>query len=129
MINKNRQTDSKTDKQSWIDVFARTQKLKSSGDESWKKDVPNIKLSRAFIVVLILHVVAVGGILAFEMFKPNENIASTIPLENEVSKELQQCLLYVSFLQDRVKQLELYNECFRKIIEQENEQKCQTKKN
>ena len=41
MINKNRQTDSKTDKQSWIDVFARTQKLKSSGDESWKKDVPN----------------------------------------------------------------------------------------
>ena len=61
MINKNRQTDSKTDKQSWIDVFARTQKLKSSGDESWKKDVPNIKLSRAFIVVLILHVVAVGG--------------------------------------------------------------------
>ena len=86
MINKNRQTDSKTDKQSWIDVFARTQKLKSSGDESWKKDVPNIKLSRAFIVVLILHVVAVGGILAFEMFKPNENIASTIPLENEASK-------------------------------------------
>ena len=50
-------------------------------------------------------------------------------VENEVSKELQQCLLYVSFLQDRVKQLELYNECFRKIIEQENEQKCQTKKN
>ena len=86
MINKNRQTDSKTDKQSWIDVFARTQKLKSSGDESWKKDVPNIKLSRAFIVVLILHVVAVGGILAFEMFKPNENIASAIPLENEASK-------------------------------------------
>ena len=55
MINKNRQTDSKTDKQSWIDVFARTQKLKSSGDESWKKDVPNIKLSRAFVVVLIYY--------------------------------------------------------------------------
>ena len=69
MINKNRQTDSKPGKQSWIDVFARTQKL-----------------SRAFIVVLILHVVAVGGILAFEMFKPNENIASAIPLENEASK-------------------------------------------
>ena len=49
--------------------------------------------------------------------------------ENEVSKELQQCLLYVSFLQDRVKQLELYNECFQKIIEQEKDQKCQTKKN
>ena len=49
--------------------------------------------------------------------------------ENEVSKELQQCLLYVSFLQDRVKQLELYNECFQKIIEQDKDQKCQTKKN
>ena len=50
-------------------------------------------------------------------------------VENEVSKELQQCLLYVSFLQDRVKQLELYNECFQKIIEQDKDQKCQTKKN
>ena len=49
--------------------------------------------------------------------------------ENEFVKEFQQCLLYVSFLQDRVKQLELYNECFQKIIEQENKQKCQTKKN
>ena len=48
-------------------------------------------------------------------------------VENEVSKELQQCLLYVSFLQDRVKQLELYNECFQKIIEEDK--KCQTKKN
>ena len=53
-------------------MFARTQKLRTTGDESWKKDVPNIKLSRAFIVVLILHVVAVGGILAFELFKPDE---------------------------------------------------------
>ena len=72
MINNNRQKDNKADKQSWIDVFARTQKLRTTGDESWKKDVPNIKLSRAFIVVLILHVVAVGGILAFELFKPDE---------------------------------------------------------
>jgi hypothetical protein len=48
-------------------------------------------------------------------------------VENEVAKELQQCLLYVSFLQDRIKQLELYNECFQKIIEEDK--KCQTKKN
>jgi hypothetical protein len=47
--------------------------------------------------------------------------------ENEVANELQQCLLYVSFLQDRVKQLELYSECFQKIIEEDK--KCQTKKN
>lgn len=47
--------------------------------------------------------------------------------ENEVANELQQCLMYVRFLQDRVKQLELYNECFQKIIEEDK--KCQTKKN
>jgi len=40
-------------------------------------------------------------------------------IKNEVANELQQCLLYVSFLQDRVKQLELYNECFQKIIEED----------
>ena len=40
-------------------------------------------------------------------------------IKNEVANELQQCLLYVSFLQDRVKQLELYNECFQKIIKED----------
>ena len=83
MSKNNRQTDSKSDKQSWIDVFARTQRSKSTGEEGWKKDVPNIKLSRAFIVVLILHVVAVGGILAFEMFKSNEsNVTASLNLES-----------------------------------------------
>ena len=82
MSKNNRQTDSKSDKQSWIDVFARTQRSKSTGEEGWKKDVPNIKLSRAFIVVLILHVVAVGGILAFEMFKSNEsNVTASLKSE------------------------------------------------
>ena len=78
MSKNNRQTDSKSDKQSWTDVFARTQRSNSTGEEGWKKDVPNIKLSRAFIVVLILHIVAVGGILAFEMFKSNESNVATI---------------------------------------------------
>ena len=95
MSKNNRQTDSKSDKQSWIDVFARTQRSKSTGEEGWKKDVPNIKLSRAFIVVLILHVVAVGGILAFEMFKSNEsNVtasskskSSNVAVEESVDKE------------------------------------------
>ena len=83
MSKNNRQTDSKSDKQSWIDVFARTQRSKSTGEEGWKKDVPNIKLSRAFIVVLILHVVAVGGILAFEMFKSNEsNVTASLKSES-----------------------------------------------
>ena len=87
MINNNRQKDNKADKQSWIDVFARTQKLRTTGDESWKKDVPNIKLSRAFIVVLILHVVAVGGILAFELFKPDEAKLSVMT-EQAVNEKL-----------------------------------------
>ena len=52
-------------------MYAKTQKVdaRMNGSGDWNTDVPNIKLSRAFVVVLILHVVAVGGILAFEMFK------------------------------------------------------------
>ena len=54
-----------------MDMYAKTQKVdaRMNGSGDWNTDVPNIKLSRAFVVVLILHVVAVGGILAFEMFK------------------------------------------------------------
>jgi LysM repeat protein len=33
---------------------------------------PNVKLSNAFIVVLLLHVVAVGGIYAFQAIKTNQ---------------------------------------------------------
>ncbi len=57
----------------WVDMFARTGRVeaKGPGGRDWHTDVPNIKLSRAFVVVLVLHVVAVGGILAFEMFKPD----------------------------------------------------------
>ena len=54
-----------------MDMYAKTQKVdaRMGNSRDWNTDVPNIKLSRAFVVVLILHVVAVGGILAFEMFK------------------------------------------------------------
>ena len=70
MSNKNRQTDSNSRRHNWLDVFARTRRSSSdsNSDQQWQSEVPNIKLSRAFVVVLILHVVAVGGILAFEMF-------------------------------------------------------------
>ena len=78
MNNKNRQTDSNSERHNWLDVFARTRKSSSSPDSEWQSDVPNIKLSRAFVVVLILHVVAVGGILAFEMFKPKAVTASLL---------------------------------------------------
>ena len=46
---------------------------------------------------------------------------------NHLANEMQKCLLYVRYLQDRVEQLELYNECFQKIIEEDK--KCQTKEN
>jgi LysM repeat protein len=35
-------------------------------------DEPNVKLSRAFVVVLLLHVVAVGGIFAFSALKDRQ---------------------------------------------------------
>ena len=38
---------------------------------------PNVKLSRAFIVVLLLHVVAVGGIFAFSALKDRQQAGGT----------------------------------------------------
>ena len=37
-------------------------------EEVWEDDGPNMKLSRAFIVVLALHIVAVAGLAAFSLF-------------------------------------------------------------
>ena len=42
------------------------------GDEDYYEAEPNMKLSHAFMVVLILHVVAVGGIYAFNQIKVNK---------------------------------------------------------
>lgn len=41
------------------------------GEEDYYEAEPNMKLSHAFMVVLILHVVAVGGIYAFNQIKVN----------------------------------------------------------
>ena len=54
------------------------------GEEDYYEAEPNMKLSHAFMVVLILHVVAVGGIYAFNQLKVNRssdilsNISGTI---------------------------------------------------
>jgi LysM repeat protein len=71
--------ENKRRRPAWVDMFAKTQKVddRTGHSQDWHTDVPNIKLSRAFVVVLILHVVAVGGILAFEMFKPESSRAAT----------------------------------------------------
>lgn len=42
------------------------------GEEDYYEAEPNMKLSHAFMVVLILHVVAVGGIYAFNHIKVNK---------------------------------------------------------
>ncbi len=36
---------------------------------------PNMKLSRALLIVLVLHIVAVAGIVAFNTIKTRENLA------------------------------------------------------
>jgi nucleoid-associated protein YgaU len=42
-------------------------------EEDYFSEEPNVKLSRAFVVVLLLHVVAVGGIFAFSSLKDRQN--------------------------------------------------------
>jgi len=45
---------------------------------------PNMKLSRALLVVLLLHVVAVSGIIAFNAIKTRQTAtAASAPLPNE----------------------------------------------
>ncbi len=40
---------------------------------------PNMKLSRALLIVLVLHIVAVAGIVAFNTIKTRENNAPALP--------------------------------------------------
>ena len=47
--------------------------------------------------------------------------------ETESSIELDKLVKYASYMKHRVEQLELYNECFQKLLE-EQDTKCQTKK-
>ena len=47
--------------------------------------------------------------------------------ETETSVELEKIVRYAVYMKDRVEQLELYNECFQKLLE-EKDKKCQTKK-
>jgi LysM repeat protein len=45
-------------------------------DDEYFVEEPNVKLSRAFVVVLLLHVVAVGGIFAFSTLKDRQSSTS-----------------------------------------------------
>ncbi|MBV8585327.1 MAG: LysM peptidoglycan-binding domain-containing protein [Verrucomicrobia bacterium] len=46
-------------------------------EEEYVSEEPNVKLSRAFVVVLLLHVVAVGGIFAFSALKDRQLAATS----------------------------------------------------
>ena len=50
-------------------------------EEEYLVEEPNVKLSRAFVVVLLLHVVAVGGIFAFSTLKDRQ--PSSNPAKNQ----------------------------------------------
>src|ERR1700741_4683817 len=47
-------------------------------EDEYFVEKPNVKLSRAFVVVLLLHVVAVGGIFAFSTLKDRQSSANTV---------------------------------------------------
>jgi LysM repeat protein len=56
------------------------------GEEEYYEAEPNMKLSHAFMVVLILHVVAVGGIYAFNHIKVNKNPDLIANLSGRIAK-------------------------------------------
>ena len=49
-----------------------------TGEEDWEVDEPQIRMSRAFAVMLVLHLVAVGGLFAFHMFGRDDREAEAI---------------------------------------------------
>ena len=51
---------------------AATQRASKYAEEDYASGEPNVRLSRAFVVVLLLHVVAVGGIFAFSALKDRQ---------------------------------------------------------
>ena len=63
-------------------IFSRKKKLRAattrrataSGAEFDDPSEPNMKLSRALLIVLLLHVVAVAGIIAFNAIKSRQGL-------------------------------------------------------
>ena len=59
-----------------------------SGMDSYETDEPTTKLSSAFVVVLILHVVAIGGIYAFNSIKASRLSREPKPAAKEEGMKL-----------------------------------------
>lgn len=58
-----------------------------TSEDDWKHDQPGVRLSRVFGVVLGIHVIAIGGLMAYEMLRhreqPNANTAALRPAPRE----------------------------------------------
>ena len=61
-------------------ISATTRRATMPVAEDYNADEPNVRLSSAFFVVMLLHVVAVAGIFAFSSLKKN----ATPPTENPI---------------------------------------------
>jgi LysM repeat protein len=62
------------------------------GEEDYYEAEPNMKLSHAFMVVLILHIVAVGGIYAFNQIKVNKKPDLLATLSGKLSEATNKAL-------------------------------------
>lgn len=46
-----------------------------TSEDDWRQDAPGVRLSRVFGVVLGIHVVAIGGLMAYEMFRHRDSMS------------------------------------------------------
>jgi len=63
---------------------SRSPRTQDDDEDYYDSPEPNMKLSHAFVVVLVLHVIAVGGVFAFNTIKSNQrpNIAASVAAES-----------------------------------------------
>jgi LysM repeat protein len=54
-------------------------------EDEYFVEEPNVKLSRAFVVVLLLHIVAVGGIFAFSTLKDRQSSTNVVKNQAETA--------------------------------------------
>ncbi|MFT5109828.1 MAG: LysM repeat protein, partial [Pseudoalteromonas tetraodonis] len=68
-------------------MFGKTETRLSArvtSEDDWQTDVPNIRLSRAFVIVILMHLVAGGALIAFSL---NSNDAKALAGESKVEQK------------------------------------------
>ena len=48
-------------------------------EDDWESQAPNTNLWRAFLVLLMVHIIAIGGVLAYDAFRKKEARARDMP--------------------------------------------------